>query len=61
MGTVAPAISDPGRPGRFRDVMEIPGFPGAVPKVRVHLPPAESPLRTRFGRRYLADEIAAAC
>ena len=36
MGTVAPAISDPGRPGRFRDVMEIPSFPGAVPKVRVH-------------------------
>jgi len=42
MGTVAPAISDPGRPGRFRDVMEIPGFPGAVPKIRVHLPPARS-------------------
>ena len=41
MGTVAPAISDPGRPGHFRDVMEIPGFPGAVPKVRVHLPPPE--------------------
>ena len=27
--------------------------------VRIHLPPAESPLRTQFGQRRLADEIAA--
>ena len=47
MGTVASATSDPGRPGRFPDVSEIPGFSAAVPKVRVHLPPAGSPLRTR--------------
>jgi len=51
MVTVAPAISDPGRPGRFRDVMEIPSFPGAVPKVRVHLPPADSPSLSEFRLR----------
>jgi len=31
--------------GGFRDVLEIPGFPAAVPKVRVHLPPGQN-LRT---------------
>jgi hypothetical protein len=31
----------------------------AEPEVRIHLPPAENPLRTQFGQRRLADEIAA--
>ena len=30
------------RPGRFRDVLEIPGFATAVPKDRDHLPPPQS-------------------
>ena len=33
---------------RFRDVSEIAGFRAAVPKVRVHLPPAESRANHRF-------------
>ena len=48
IGTAASAVSDPGRPGSFRNVLEIPGFPAAVPKVRVHLPPAESHANQRF-------------
>jgi hypothetical protein len=33
-----------------RDASEIPGFRFAVLKVRIHLPPAASPLRTDFSR-----------
>jgi len=31
----------------------------AEPEVRIQFPPAQSPLRTQFGQRRLADEIAA--
>jgi hypothetical protein len=38
-------------PRNARNAAEIHGFCAAVPEVRIHLPPAKSPVRTRFWAR----------